>query len=51
MIDLNTRIPAGFQWVLQVARNINEEGMIVGYGMHNGHVHAFVLTPNNNEEH
>lgn len=45
MTDLNTRIPADSGWVLQAARNITDHGLIVGYGLHNGKTHAFLLTP------
>lgn len=45
MKDLNNLIPAGSGWVLVNANSINNVGQITGYGIHNGHNHAFVLTP------
>jgi probable HAF family extracellular repeat protein len=45
MIDLNTLIPANSGWVLQAAGHINDAGQIVGYGVLNGNLHAFLLTP------
>jgi probable HAF family extracellular repeat protein len=43
-IDLNARIsdPA---WQLAVANSINDAGQIVGYGLLNGALHGFLLTP------
>lgn len=43
--DLNNLIPANSGWVLYEARAINKRGQIVGYGAHNGQVHAFLLSP------
>ena len=44
--DLNDRIPAGAGWVLGEAYGINDEGQIVGTGVHNGvGSRAFLLTP------
>jgi probable HAF family extracellular repeat protein len=45
MQDLNDLIPANSDWVLINAYSINNVGQITGYGLHNGHNHAFVLTP------
>jgi probable HAF family extracellular repeat protein len=45
MVDLNDRIPSDSGWVLRAARDINDEGQIVGSGVHNGQVRAFLLTP------
>jgi probable HAF family extracellular repeat protein len=46
MLDLNTLIPANSGWVLILATAINDQGQIVGYGMHNCCVtEAFLLTP------
>jgi len=45
MVDLNDRIPADSGWVLQYATEINDEGQIVGNGVHNGQRRAFLLTP------
>jgi probable HAF family extracellular repeat protein len=49
MQDLNSMIPAGSGWTtLYEATGINDSGQIVGYGVHNGNNHAFLLTPANN---
>jgi probable HAF family extracellular repeat protein len=45
--DLNSLIPANSGWTLINANAINNVGQITGYGSHNGHNHAFVLTPVN----
>ncbi|MBD1804346.1 DUF3466 family protein [Microcoleus sp. FACHB-SPT15] len=45
MRDLNNLIPANSGWELIEARDINNNGRIVGYGTVNGENHAFVLTP------
>jgi probable HAF family extracellular repeat protein len=45
--DLNSLLPAGSGWMLYYARDINDTGQIVGYGVHNGYGHAFLLTPSN----
>jgi probable HAF family extracellular repeat protein len=45
MTDLNTLIPANSGWVLQSAGHINDAGQIVGFGVLNGNLHAFLLTP------
>ena len=47
MRDLNSLIPANSGWTLINANAINNVGQITGYGSHNGHNHAFVLTPVN----
>ena len=47
-IDLNDLIPSGSGWVLQVAREINYSGIIVGEGTVGGHTHAFALVPRGN---
>jgi hypothetical protein len=44
-MDLNNFIPAGSPWYLQAALSINAAGEIVGYGLINGNVHAFLATP------
>ena len=44
-VDLNTLIPAGSGWYLQVTCSINNAGEIAGQGLINGEVHAFLLTP------
>ncbi|NUR55003.1 MAG: hypothetical protein HOQ29_11190 [Acidobacteria bacterium] len=43
--DLNSRIPADSGWVLTSAKGVNGDGQIVGQGIVNGEVHAFLLTP------
>ena len=45
MTDLNDLLPPGANWQLEVARDINESGQIVGRGIApNGQMHAFLLT-------
>jgi RHS repeat-associated protein len=44
--DLNTLLPAGFNWDLREARGINDKGQIVGWGITNGQEHAFIMSPN-----
>jgi probable HAF family extracellular repeat protein len=44
-IDLNTLIPAGSPWYLLSANSINNAGEIIGGGLINGEVHAFLATP------
>ncbi|HEY3866734.1 MAG TPA: hypothetical protein VGM10_00210 [Actinocrinis sp.] len=43
--DLNTLIPAGSGWTLEQANGINDRGQIVGAGLHNGALHAYLLNP------
>jgi probable HAF family extracellular repeat protein len=43
--DLNRLIPAGAGWLLTEARDINDSGQIVGTGVVDGRVRAFLLTP------
>jgi len=43
--DLNERIPADSGWELTSAKGVNGDGQIVGQGLVNGEVHAFLLTP------
>jgi probable HAF family extracellular repeat protein len=43
--DLNRLIPAGAGWLLTEARDINDSGQIVGTGVVDGQVRAFLLTP------
>ncbi len=45
LIDLNTLLAANSGWILQRATGINDSGQIVGYGMHNGVLSGFLLTP------
>jgi probable HAF family extracellular repeat protein len=42
---LDDLIPAGSSWSLQQANGINDRGQIVGAGLHNGHMRAYLLTP------
>jgi probable HAF family extracellular repeat protein len=44
VIDLNTRVQVA-AWSLQVATGINDVGQIVGNGVHDGQMRAFLLTP------
>jgi probable HAF family extracellular repeat protein len=43
--DLNDLIPAQSGWLLTYARDINDQGQIVGLGDLNGEKRGFVLTP------
>ena len=45
MTDLNTVLPPGSGWVLEVATAINDCGQIVGSGYFNGERRAFLLNP------
>lgn len=45
MVDLNTRLWNGGGWLLREAMGINDAGQIVGEGILNGKVHAFLLQP------
>lgn len=47
MTDLNTLIPADSGWELIRATRINDAGQIIGYGIVNGEIHGFLLTPVN----
>jgi probable HAF family extracellular repeat protein len=44
-IDLNTVIPSDSGWELQFATDVNNRGEIVGAGIFNGALHAYVLVP------
>ena len=44
--DLNTLIPGGSGWVLDIATGINDGGQITGTGTVSRVRHAFLLTPN-----
>src|SRR5437667_2873160 len=43
--DLNGLIPASAGWLLTEAKDINDSGQIVGTGIFEGQVRAFLLTP------
>ncbi len=43
--DLNTLIPEDADWTLEEANSINDQGQIVGEGLHHGLERAFLLTP------
>jgi probable HAF family extracellular repeat protein len=45
MQELNNLIPANTGWLLVSARAINDSGQIAGYGILNGQIEAFLLTP------
>ena len=45
MQDLNTLIPGGSGWVLNLVSGINSWGQIVGSGTVNGQTRGFLLTP------
>ncbi len=44
MQDLNKLIPADADWTLENARSINDQGQIVGDGLHHGQRRGFLLT-------
>jgi probable HAF family extracellular repeat protein len=48
--DLNKLTPRGSGWELSWAFDINDEGLIVGYGLRDSHSRAFVLTPANSRD-
>jgi probable HAF family extracellular repeat protein len=48
-MDLNDLIPKDSGWILQAAESINDAGQIAGYGLIDGNVHAFLLTPRDHE--
>jgi probable HAF family extracellular repeat protein len=50
MTDLNNQIPDDSGWVLIEARGINRAGEIVGFGTINGQTHAFLLTPDDEDD-
>jgi len=43
LIDLNDLLPPDSGWELLEARDISDNGAIVGWGLHNGEMHAFYL--------
>ena len=43
LIDLNDLLPPDSGWELLEARKISDNGAIVGWGLHNGEMHAFYL--------
>lgn len=45
MQDLNSLLPPDSGWVLTAARDINDNGWIVGEGTINGETHAFLMAP------
>jgi probable HAF family extracellular repeat protein len=45
LLDLNERIPADAGWFLSRATAINEQGQVVGFGVFQGQLAGFVLTP------
>jgi len=45
LTDLNRCLPAGAHWSLTEANGINDTGVIVGAGEHEGRGRAFLLTP------
>ncbi len=45
MRDLNTLISPASGWLLEIGRAINNQGEIVGWGIHHGQRHAFLLHP------
>ena len=49
--DLNKLIPAGSGWELQGAYSINDAGAIVGQGLRDGNVRAFLAIPRRGDSH
>jgi probable HAF family extracellular repeat protein len=45
LTDLNDLLPPGSGWELMGAADINDEGVIVGYGDYNGETRAYLLAP------
>jgi probable HAF family extracellular repeat protein len=45
MIDLNALVDQLSGWTKVYARDINDSGQIVGYGLIGGETHSFLLTP------
>ncbi len=45
LLDLNRTLPASLHWSLTQANGINDSGVIVGMGEHEGKGRAFLLTP------
>jgi probable HAF family extracellular repeat protein len=45
MTDANDLLPDDSGWTLTIAFGIDEQGAIVGQGIHNGQRHGFLLTP------
>jgi probable HAF family extracellular repeat protein len=45
MLDLNNVIDSTQDWTLQIAWDISDNGLIVGWGTHNGDARSFLLTP------
>jgi probable HAF family extracellular repeat protein len=43
MTDLNTLLQSGSRWELTWALDINNKGQIVGYGLFDGKLHAFLI--------
>ncbi len=45
MTDMNTLLPQGSPWYLLQACSVNNSGQIIGAGIINGEVHAFLASP------
>lgn len=45
MTNLNDLMPAGSGWILESATGINDKGEIIGYGIYDGGLEGFLLTP------
>lgn len=51
IVNLESLLPAGSEWELHVAWDVNDRGQIVGYGRRNGEFRDFLLTlPNDLSE-
>ncbi len=44
-VDLNSVLPAGTEWILTEASEVDNRGAIVGSGLNRGEVRAFLLRP------
>lgn len=45
LVDLSTLVDPAQKWTNLVAANVNQDGVIVGQGIHSGRFHGFVMTP------
>jgi len=43
--DMNTLLPQGSPWYLLQASSVNNAGQIIGFGIINGEVHAYLASP------
>jgi probable HAF family extracellular repeat protein len=45
VVDLNTLLPSNSGWRLYFAFGVGKQGQVVGVGVHNGQLRAYLLTP------